>query len=293
MAYVEDRAIVLRTVDFSESSLIVTLLTRENGKIGAIAKGGRRVKSPFDSALDLLTHLRVVFLHKNSDALSLLTESKLIDRFRPTGRSLAPLYAGYYLAELLEAFTEHDDPHSDVFDMSLAALHWMRCGAPIGRIVAWMEVGLLQRLGHAPSIDDCVGCGCEVVTYRNEEKEETVDKLYATSAAAADDRPGRIAFSPIDGGVLCGTCRPRHRELISVSLRCLGRLRQIMQIDQHSKPQEAGRRMIAIDAEDWKTTQGELRGLLSRYITYRLGHPPKMHKTMKPYWNYGEEVGSG
>lgn len=285
MAYVEDRAIVLRTVDFSESSLVVTLLTREHGKIGALAKGGRRVKSPFDSALDLLTHIRVVFLHKKSDTLSLLTESKLIDRFRPSGRSLAPLYAGYYLAELLEAFTERDDPHPDLFDMSLSALHWMRCGAQIGRIAAWMEIGTLARVGHIPAIDTCVGCGCSVVQYHREEDQTTVDPLYQTKALAVDSRSPRIAFSPIDGGVICGTCRPRHRELTSVSLRCLARIRQIIEIDRSSEPNEAARRMIAIDAKDWKTTQGELRGVLSRYITYRLGHPPKMHKAMRPYWN--------
>ena len=81
-------AIVIRTVEFSETSLVVTLFTREFGKIGALAKGARRLKGPFESALDLLALCRIVFLHKSSDALDLLTEAKLLRRFRPAGRNL-------------------------------------------------------------------------------------------------------------------------------------------------------------------------------------------------------------
>src|SRR5450759_3820095 len=80
-------AIVIRTVEFSETSLVVTLFTREFGKIGALAKGARRLKGPFESALDLLALCRIVFLHKSSDALDLLTEAKLLRRFRPAGRN--------------------------------------------------------------------------------------------------------------------------------------------------------------------------------------------------------------
>src|SRR5512143_2186053 len=91
-------AIVLRTVEFSETSLILTLFTREFGKVRGLAKGARRLKSAFESALDLLALCRIVFLRKSSDALDLLTEAKLLRRFRPAGRDLLSLYAGYYVA---------------------------------------------------------------------------------------------------------------------------------------------------------------------------------------------------
>src|SRR5688500_11330984 len=93
--------IVIRVIDFSESSAVVTLFTRDFGKVGALAKGARRPKGPFESALDLLSVVRVVLLRKSSDALDLLTEAKLEQRFRAASRDLARLYAGYYVAELL------------------------------------------------------------------------------------------------------------------------------------------------------------------------------------------------
>ena len=68
-------AIVLRTIEFSETSLIVTMLTREFGQVAAIAKGARRPKSSFEGSLDLLAVCRVVVLRKNADTLDLLTEA--------------------------------------------------------------------------------------------------------------------------------------------------------------------------------------------------------------------------
>jgi len=105
-------AIVLRVVEFSETSSIVTLFTREFGKIRALAKGARRPKGPFESALDLLGLCRIVFLRKSSDALDLLTEARLERRFRPPGGELSNLYAAYYVAELFERLDRRLRPTS-------------------------------------------------------------------------------------------------------------------------------------------------------------------------------------
>ena len=86
-------AIVLRTIEFSETSVVATLFTEKFGKISALAKGARRPKGPFESALDLLAVVRIVFLHKSSGALDLLTEAKLERRFRAAARDLSRLYA--------------------------------------------------------------------------------------------------------------------------------------------------------------------------------------------------------
>src|ERR1043165_4338396 len=59
-------ALVIRQTDFSETSKVVTFFTREHGKISVIAKGARRLKGPFEAAIDLLTVCRIVFIRKSS-----------------------------------------------------------------------------------------------------------------------------------------------------------------------------------------------------------------------------------
>src|SRR5437016_4090849 len=115
-------ALVLRTTDWSETSRIATLWTREFGKVRALAKGGRRLRSNFDSALDLLTLCSIVFLRKSSGSLDLLTEAQVVQRFPRLTKDLPALYAAYYVAELLADWTEDYDPHPLVFDEALTTL---------------------------------------------------------------------------------------------------------------------------------------------------------------------------
>src|SRR5438552_8621346 len=103
-------ALVVRTTDWSETSRIATMFTREFGKVRVLAKGGRRLKSAFESALDLLTVCRIVLLRKSSGSLDLLTEAQVVQRFPRLRTNLAALNAGYYMAELLSEWTEDYDP---------------------------------------------------------------------------------------------------------------------------------------------------------------------------------------
>ncbi len=237
-------AIVIRIVEFSETSLVVTLFTREFGKIGALAKGARRLKGPFESALDLLALCRIVFLHKSSDALDLLTEAKLLRRFRPAGHDLSGLYAGYYVAELLGALTDEDDPHPELFDLADETLAALGAGEPVARRIVRFELGALRLLGHMPSLEACVECGARVAPV------------------------GRVAFGQLDGGVLCPACREGKKEVVLVSA---GVLRAMAQL---AAPDGRAWRRLEIDPRCF----GEMRGLLNRYVTHLLGRKPRMHE---------------
>src|SRR5262249_41839353 len=116
------KALVVRTADWSDTSRIATLWTREFGKVRVLAKGGRRLKSNFESALDLLTVCSIVLLRKSSGSLDLLTEARVVQRFDRLRSDLSALYAGYYIAELLSDWTEDYDPHPTLFDEALETL---------------------------------------------------------------------------------------------------------------------------------------------------------------------------
>jgi DNA repair protein RecO (recombination protein O) len=243
MSLEKDLALVLRVVAFSESSCIVTLFTRGRGKIGALAKGGRRPKSPFESALDLLALCRIVFIHKSTQALDLLTEAKLERCFRAARRDLSRLYAGYYVAELLSGLTSEGDPHPELFDQATRTLHSLDHDGEVARETLRFELATLTLLGHMPSWDTCADCGVSV------------------------EPAPRVAFGPLAGGVLCARCKAGKRQVLSVSAEVIQRLRLFADPNRQCWQQmEMDRRF-----------RGELRAVLNRYISHIMGYRPRMH----------------
>ena len=243
MSAEKDIALVLRVVDFSETSCVVTLFTRDLGKFHGLAKGGRRPKGPFESALDLLARCRVVFLRKSSDALDLLTEAKLERRFRGRDRDLSSLYAGYYVAELLNELTDDYDPHPELFDAADQTLVALGSDMPVAAVVLRFEMTLLRLLGHLPSLSDCVECGRPI------------------------ERTKRIAFGLHAGGVLCTECRPGKRNIVSTRHEVILTLGQFADPDDQPWQNAPWQRGVA----------GELRGLLNQYLYQLLGRKPRMH----------------
>src|SRR5260370_5248698 len=158
-------ALVLRTTDWSETSRIATLWTREFGKVRVLAKGGRRLKSSFESALDLLTVCSIVFLRKSSGSLDLLTEAQVVRRYSRLRSDLAALDAAYYVAESLTDWTEDYDPHPALFDEALDALNAFGAESgggpaiPVGLRVMRFEMVLLRELGYSPVLESCAACG--------------------------------------------------------------------------------------------------------------------------------------
>src|SRR4029078_5289909 len=150
MASEKSRAIVLKVIEFSETSCVLTLFTEDFGKIGALAKGARRPKGPFEGALDLLALVRIVFLHKSSDALDLLTEAKLERRFRSAQRDLSRLYAGYYVADLLTERADKGDPHRELFAAADRTLLALDQDASVLDTLLQFELTALKEVGHLP-----------------------------------------------------------------------------------------------------------------------------------------------
>lgn len=240
VALEQTTAIVLRTVEFSETSLVVTLFTRDFGRVSALAKGARRPKGPFEGAIDLLAVCRVVVLRKTSDTLDLLTEAKLHRRFRGGQRTLERLYGGYYVAEMLRLLTDDHDPHPDVYDLVIQTLQQIDGTGNVASSLAYFDAQLLRRLGHAPGIDRCTDCGGHV------------------------SRTARIPFALAAGGIVCKDCRARQRQTISVRREVIDQLRRL-QAPQTTLPTQ-------VPADLY----GEFRSVMNRYIQTVVGRVPRM-----------------
>jgi DNA repair protein RecO (recombination protein O) len=224
---------------------VVTLFTREFGKISALAKGGRRPKGPFEAALDLLVTCRIVFLRKSSDTLDLLTEAKLERRFRPPNRSIAALHAGYYLAELVGELTDQYDPHPELFDLCGHMLESLRRGLDPATATLRFELATLQLVGHRPSLAQCAECG--------------------RSVGAGDQK--KLAFGLLDGGMLCTRCRAGKRQVVLLSDDAWRHLWTASDDSQRN-----------LEAPLPSRGSREARAVMNRYMAHLVGRPLRMHE---------------
>lgn len=275
--------IVIRLIEFSESSYVATLFTEDFGKITGLAKGARRQKSAFENALDLLAVSRVVFLRKTSEGMDLWTEAKLERRFRASARDLRRLYAGYYVAELLLTMTDERDPHPVLFRSALKTIERLDGDGLVSWEILRFELAILRELGHAPTLHHCVECG-----------------------RALEPLP-RVAFGQLAGGVLCSRCKLGQRHVVSLSARAVERMRELLDDEEYCVELVSVRSPHAMavgsTTEDTlplnralsvngpitghpvsdktvaseKAVLGELRGLMNHVISHRMGRRPRMY----------------
>jgi DNA repair protein RecO (recombination protein O) len=237
-------AIVVRGSDWSETSRIVTLFSREHGKLRALAKGGRRLKSGFEIALDLLTVCRVGFLRKAHAGLDLLTEAVVEERFPPLREKLPNLYTGYYIAELLADGTQDYDPHPELFDAATELLRRLAepTADPLAAASAF-DLAWLNALGYGPQLTACAGCGI-----------------------SAPEAP-RTAYSVAAGGVVCPACGPQAADRRWLTACALARLRGFANGD-----------LLPLAANE----RGEVRSVLAAAVSNVLGRRPRLLNYLEP-----------
>ena len=239
-------ALVVRVSDWSETSRIVTLFTRQHGKMRALAKGGRRLRSPFESSLDLLNHDRMVLIRKLTCGLHLLTESSQVGRFSFLKRDLEALNGAYLVAELLGDWVEENDPHPALFDAAVTCLQDLDGGAwqPKDRLVVF-ELKLLLELGYRPELSGCVGCG------------KRAERGVAACAFAS-------------GGLVCRECRRSQRGWRELQESCW-KLAGALVADL-----EAGRDGSGELGSAEEATRREVRRWLGEYLSWIRGRRPRL-----------------
>ena len=172
-----DSGVVLRTIRLGEADRIVTLLTEEHGKVRAVAKGVRKVKSRIGARLEPLTHVDVMCWRGRE--LDVVSQVEVVDVFRKVREDLALLGAAMTMAEIADQVTVDHQQAPELCTLLVGALRTLETtGAPI--ILAAFCLKLLALEGVGLTTDRCASCG--------------------------EDR-ALVAFDAAEGGFLCQDCR--------------------------------------------------------------------------------------
>jgi len=240
MPYCKTQGIVLKIRDYSETSQLVWLLTRDYGKIHGLAKGARRPKKGLENGFDLLNLCGLVFLRKDTTSLHLLTEWQVRETFQPLRRRLDRLYAALYMAELILELVQESEEDEEIFVRLVESLGHLADGHDSEMVLFRFELGLLAALGLAPETSQCAHCR---------------QRLGA-----------RSRFDPESGGALCAVCAEGRPAAVRVSAGALATMTRLADATTRAR--------LTISAQ----MRAEIRGALGDYLTRTIGRPPRMLK---------------
>ncbi len=198
MPLLRTEGIVLQTWDLGEHDRLVTLYTRDHGRLAAVVRGARRLRSRFGGALELFTWGDAVGFEREGRALVRLDHFDIREPFRRLRDDLECLGQGARMIEAIARLTAERDAQPLCFALLLRALRALDAGAAPARVQLAFALRLLDLLGHRPRLDRCGRCGRPVGTQG-------------------------IAFDAAEGHVVCGTCggAPALQPAVAAALRGL------------------------------------------------------------------------
>lgn len=143
-------AIILKRKTIGETDRILTLFSKQYGKIKVIAKGIRRTSSKRSPHLELFNHVDLV-LHKGKIWDS-ITDVNTIEIFQGLRKHLSRISIAYYLCELIDRLLPEKQEHTDIFSFLIESFHILNDGKYTkGReLCEQRSLALLQMLGYIP-----------------------------------------------------------------------------------------------------------------------------------------------
>lgn len=225
--------ITLRHKDWGEADRLLSIFTRELGKVQAIAKGVRKPRSR--KAGHLEPFMRASMLLARGRSFFILTQAEAIDAHIPLREDLTLLGRASYLAELLDRFTFEEEANPALYRLMQHSLTRLERGDHPAAVLHFFEMRLLDQVGYRPQLQRCGLCGQEI-------------------------RPQDQFFSAAHGSALCPACGEKEPQARPVSLQALKYLRHF----QRSTYAEARRARFA------PATLAEVEALMYYYLTYLL-----------------------
>jgi len=210
-------------------------LTRDHGKVGAIAKGVRRTSSKLGPSLELYGHIDVL-LAKGRGELDVVAQVSRIPGFRIEGDVERMAHAAL-IAELAERVCEDRHPLDGVYELAVSSLAELSRESDPRRASAWFLVTALDLLGYAPQLMNCATC----------------ERPLPAKPAA---------FSAAAGGFLCDRCVLPTMDLVPLAAIKVLRLMASGDLETY--------RRLKLDAALMASIEGVLQAQLEHHLDRRL-----------------------
>lgn len=236
-------AINIRSRDFGEADKAITLFTREKGKVEAIAKGARRIKSKFGGRLEIFSYNK--YLLATGRSLDIISQCETAESFRKLREDTALISVGSYILWLTAQVVEEGHADTALFEHLLGCLYLLNAGELPGMVMRIYEVGLMKIEGILPVIDQCTACG--------KKARRLVDKVH---------------FSLSKSGLLCRACRQLAPQGIYIDAAAVRWIQDAA----------AGRFDLLNKSANFATIAPEVDMLVRTFLEYQLGKELKDHR---------------
>ena len=181
-------AIVLKRINYGETDRILTLYTREHGRLSAVAKGCKRPMSRLAAGTEMFTYGR--YMLATGKSLEIVSQSETRESFPSIRADMHRIAYATYIMELVNETIEDREANPDVFDTTLSSLYMLEGGIDPEVVTRAFELQLMAMSGYRPRLDTCARCGSP---------------------------PGqKPCFSPSLGGVVCAECGPLPDDAIDI-----------------------------------------------------------------------------
>lgn len=185
-------AVILNSLDYSESDRILTFYTLEHGKITGIAKGARRSRKRFVGNIEPASRVDLVFFHNDRSEMVRVEDARLVDAYPALKSDIDRLSRACYLLELVAEMTREGQHLPRVFGLLTEFLKLLEAGGDDSAL-RFFEIRLLSMLGYLPHLDGCVVCKAPFVDGE------------------------RLFFSSEKGGTICRRCAPTAGSVAGIS----------------------------------------------------------------------------
>jgi DNA repair protein RecO (recombination protein O) len=197
MPLLTTEALVLRGYELGETSKLVVLLTRERGKLRAVARGARGARPRYQSALEPLSEVKATLYGRQGAELFRLGQAELVhSAFHAGTRSLEAALLLSGCAELLDAFCPEGEAEEKSYRLGLALVKAAEAGANPDLLGRYLEAWLLKLHGLYPALESCAACGRALGT-------------------------GALSYHRPAHGFVCGECGPATGPVLSAAAAAL------------------------------------------------------------------------